>query len=266
MTKRVIVAAFSVVLLLLVSCGSPSSQPSMPASGPNAIETTAAQLYAEFDANEVRAADLYEGETLRVTGIVISIGKEIASGAYIVLGSGQGFEVWGVQCLFDSKEEVVPLDEGQKVTVEGKCEGCFVNVLLEHCSVLEIQLTAESSEPSQTENVAPMESLSAMCTVASWDQEYYEYRDDWGDVVVCFEVWNTGNVEIDFYQVYFEAYCHGATYSQRTNGMNVPVGATTTDIVYIHTAGNKATSVAITDWELRRHRLLPLPNTAWRIS
>ena len=266
MTKRVTVAGISMALFLLVGCGNPSSQASTPESDPNAIETTAAQLYTEFDANEVRAADSYEDKTLRVTGIVISIGEDTAGRAYIVLGSGEGFEVGGVLCRFDNKEELIPLDEGQKVTVEGKCEGCVIYVLLEHGSVLEAELPTEPSEPSQPDSVAPKENLSAMCTVTGWDQKQYGYGDDWAHVEVRFQLLNTGNEEIDYYSVHCEAYCDGATYSQRASGVNVPVGATVTGIAYIDTAGKQASSVAITDWNLERNRLLPLPNTAWRIS
>ncbi len=266
MTKRVTVGVVSAVSLLLVSCGSPSSQAPTPQSNANAIETTAAQLYADFDADEAKAADLYEDETLRVTGKVISIGEDSGGRAYIVLGSGDRFEGGGVLCRFDNKEGLIPLGEGQKVTVQGKCAGCLIYVLLEHCSGLEVELPTEASEPSQPEGVTPKENLSAMCTVTSWEQKQYGYGDDWGHVEVRFEVWNTGNVEIDYYSVHCEAYCHGAAYFQWANGVNVPVGATITDIAYIDTAGKKATSVAITNSRLERHRLLPLPNTAWRIS
>ena len=266
MRKRVIAAGISAALFLLVGCGNPSSQASTPESDPNAIETTAAQLCAEFDANEARAADSYEAETLRVTGTVTSTGEDAAGRAYVVLGSGEGFEGGGVLCRFDNKEELIPLDEGQKVTVEGKCEGCVIYVLLEHGSVLEVELPTEPPESSQPERAAPKENLSAMCTVTGWDQKQYGYGDDWAHVEVRFQLLNTGNEEIDYYSVHCEAYCDGATYSQWASGMNVPVGATVTGIAYIDTAGKKASSVAITDWDLERNRLFPLPNTAWRIS
>lgn len=253
MKRVVVLLAISIAIFVLVSCGSPSSHPPVPASHPNVIEVTAAQLYTEYEANEVRANALYEGKTLRVTGVIISIGEEIMGHPYIVLGSGEEFEVWGVQCLFDNKEEVIPLDRGQTVAIEGKCEGYLINVLLEHCSVQQLEPPMEPSASSKAESVAPKEKLSALCSVTSWDQEYYEYLDEWGLVEVHFEVWNTGNVEIDYYEVYLEAWCHGSTYSDWTNGTHVGIGKIVADTVHIDTANKKATSVTITDWKLEHY-------------
>ena len=94
----------------------------------------------------------------------------------------------------------------------------------------------------------------ASFTITSWDQEYYEYIGEWGLVEVYYQVTNTGNVDIDYYEVYFTVTCEdGSKYYDWTNGLNVRAGKTYSDYTYINTAGKKATSVKITDKKVDYH-------------
>lgn len=102
-------------------------------SAPEVIEISATDLYSAYEANQVAADQKYKGQLLEVTGVITSIGRDIFGTPYIVLGSGDEWEVWGVQCTFPSRYEswLAKLEKGQQVTVTGKCTGYFLNVLLE---------------------------------------------------------------------------------------------------------------------------------------
>ena len=101
----------------------------------------------------------------------------------------------------------------------------------------------------------PTKIKSANFIITGWEQDYYEYSQDWGDYVyIYYEVENTGNVEIDYYKVYFTVTCiDGSKYYDWTNGLSVGVGHKYSDYTMVNVAGKKAVSVEITGWELTHY-------------
>jgi len=99
--------------------------------------------------------------------------------------------------------------------------------------------------------VTPKE-LSASFTITKWEQSYYEYSDEWSDYVyVYYKIENTGNVEIYYYKVYFEATCaDGSKFEEWTNGMFVDVGHTENDYTLILVLGKEVVSVKMSEYEL----------------
>ena len=97
----------------------------------------------------------------------------------------------------------------------------------------------------------PPPSPEAEFEITGWEQNYYEFFQEYGLVQVNYRVTNTGLVEIDYYEVWFEVRCFdGSTYQEWTNGLNVGVGKYATDYTYIDTADKQAVEVTITDYEL----------------
>jgi len=100
----------------------------------------------------------------------------------------------------------------------------------------------------------PSNILSANFIITDWEQNYYEYLQDWGNVYIYYEVENTGNAEIDYYKVYFTVTCiDGSKYYDWTNGLSVGVGHKYSDYTIVNVAGKRAVSVEITDWELTNY-------------
>jgi hypothetical protein len=136
--KRWVLATLVITAVLLTACTAPStsSGTTIPPQSA-AIEITAGELYAAYEANQVAADAQYKDKILKVTGVVDSIGKDILDTPYITLTSGGKYEMWGVQCMFDEKyePELAKLTKGQTVTVQGKCDGYLVNVLLRDCAL-----------------------------------------------------------------------------------------------------------------------------------
>lgn len=92
---------------------------------------------------------------------------------------------------------------------------------------------------------------TAQFTITDWEQSYYEYFDEYGYVYIYYNIRNTGGVEIDYYEVWFEVECEdGSVYHEWTNGLNVGVGKTLSDFTLINTADKRAVSVRVSDYEL----------------
>ena len=94
--------------------------------------------------------------------------------------------------------------------------------------------------------------LSANFTITKWEQSYWEYSEEWSDYVyVYYKIENTGNVEIYYYRVYFEATCiDGSKFESWTNGMWVDVGHTENDYTLLFVLGKEVISVKMTEYEL----------------
>lgn len=99
------------------------------------MEISPAELLSSYEANEVKGDALYEGKTMRLSGTVGSIGKDIMEDVYITF-AGEDFAITSVQCYFSDEaqiEKVMELQEGDAITLVGVCDGKFANVLIKDC-------------------------------------------------------------------------------------------------------------------------------------
>lgn len=93
-------------------------------------------LLTDYEANEVRGDELYNGKMMRLTGTVGSIGKDILEEVYITFANADEYKITSVQCYFsddDQIKKVMELSEGDSITLVGKCDGKFGNVVLKDC-------------------------------------------------------------------------------------------------------------------------------------
>ena len=96
-----------------------------------------------------------------------------------------------------------------------------------------------------------VENIEAKFTITSWSQEYLEYLEYWSYVEIWYDVTNTGNVDIDFYYVYFDVTCEdGSVFHDYTCDFGPKEGKTYSRYTIVDTAYKKATNVAIVDYEL----------------
>ena len=100
-------------------------------AGPGEIEVTAKQIAEEYEADQEAADAKYKGKTIFVTGTIDVIGT--ASGnKFISLVAGDPLSPRLVQCF-----PLGPgLEEGETVTVHGRCDGGIGGVVLRECNVL----------------------------------------------------------------------------------------------------------------------------------
>ena len=139
----VVLAPLLAIMLILGACTSPTTAPTptlVPVpTPPPAYTLSAAQLYSEYEANEVAADQKYEGKILRVQGTVAEIGKDVFfdTPPYVTLGVVGGFDWYlGVVCFFNEENEVAQLSKGDTITVQGRYEGYLLGVSLEGCYIV----------------------------------------------------------------------------------------------------------------------------------
>ncbi|MCH1980969.1 hypothetical protein MCG98_18765 [Ruminococcus sp. OA3] len=94
-------------------------------------------LLTDYEANEVRGDELYDEKMMRISGTVGSIGKDIMEDVYITFATAEEYSITSVQCYFSDDEQikkVMELAEGDIVTIVGRCDGKFGNVLIRDCT------------------------------------------------------------------------------------------------------------------------------------
>ena len=110
----------------------PSSE-SVESSTP-AYTTTAANLEACYQENEIHSDELFKGKLIKVTGRVESISKDFMNEPYILLSTGQYFQ-W-IRCSLKDASQGSSLRKGQKVAVTGTCSGMVMqSVIMDHCTI-----------------------------------------------------------------------------------------------------------------------------------
>lgn len=101
-----------------------------------AIVVTARELVSDYTSNEIAAAQRYGGKRIRVRGIVTSFGKDVLNNSYVSLDGILG--VRGVQCFLSqtasASKAAASLRRGNEVSLEGRVDKLFVNVLVDNCS------------------------------------------------------------------------------------------------------------------------------------
>lgn len=99
------------------------------------MEISPAELLTTYEANEVKGDEIYEGKTMRLSGTVGTIGKDVMEDVHITF-AGDDFSITSVQCYFSDEAQiakVMELQQGDSITLVGICDGKFGNVLLKDC-------------------------------------------------------------------------------------------------------------------------------------
>jgi tRNA_anti-like len=99
---------------------------------------SAVDMVSHYDANEIAADQAFKGKKVAVKGTVGNIAKDVTGTMYVTL-EGPDDTFRDVQCFFaDSDANVLAsLSPGQRLIVQCRCDGLFMNVLLKECEVLE---------------------------------------------------------------------------------------------------------------------------------
>jgi len=105
---------------------------------PTETEVTAEELCSAYEANKVVADAKYKDKILTVTGTVDSVGEDILHNPYVRLTGGGKHQACGARCVLNKKyePELAQLTLGQTVTVQGKCYGRLMNVLMKDCALV----------------------------------------------------------------------------------------------------------------------------------
>ena len=97
-------------------------------------------LIQEYKDNEVSADNKYKDKTVKVTGIVKDIGKDILDSAYITINDGKDITWDYAQCYFKNKDEVAKIEnlsKGDTVTLIGKVSNYSLTLTINKCEFVE---------------------------------------------------------------------------------------------------------------------------------
>jgi hypothetical protein len=133
-------AAFLALALGLLGCGGRTPVNTAP---PPAATTTvkAGDLLKEYGANAVAADLKYKGKPLQVSGKFGTAQKAPLLGyaVQVLPEDAEDLNLSGVECfiLESEKEEVAKLKPGDKVTLQGTCDGQVVGqIKLSKCTII----------------------------------------------------------------------------------------------------------------------------------
>ena len=93
----------------------------------------ASEIFAEYEANSVRAEQRYKDTVVAVSGRVDSIGRDIMDTPYITLETGELFGQ--VQCMLAEShvDLAASVDSGDQVTLKGRVDGKMGNLIIRGC-------------------------------------------------------------------------------------------------------------------------------------
>lgn len=98
-------------------------------------QVTPQEVFAAYEANEVRADAAYKGKRVLFTGVIDSIGKDILGAPYVTMLTGDGMA--RVQLVFPRSKEsdLIALSKGSYKRVACKIDGYLVNVIARECEL-----------------------------------------------------------------------------------------------------------------------------------
>jgi Leucine-rich repeat (LRR) protein len=122
---------------------------------------SAEKFSEEYKENRNAAEEKYKGKVVELTGVVKSMGRNIADDSYISLEAGK--VLFGVMCVTADAEPWAKVAPGQKVKLKGKWPEFSVGAALIYCVFLDTgkyEATALSAEQLAKEYVADPEATT----------------------------------------------------------------------------------------------------------
>jgi hypothetical protein len=109
-----------------------------PIVGPDGVTTVGSiRLFQDYDANEVAADNRYKGKTIRVTGRVFAVEKNLMDAAVLGLSSGNVIFQTMATLTPDATPRAAVLAKGDTVVVECTGAGRMMRMpLLERCDLV----------------------------------------------------------------------------------------------------------------------------------
>lgn len=147
------------------------------------VTATAAEIMADYKANEVRGDGKYKGKRVRFTGVVSEIKKDLTDDIMVIVGTGAALEIPSLTLSFgdEATSVVSAIDRGDKLTAECKCNGLMLNVNMTEC-VIPPSKEAEAAQAT----CKKLEAAGAVtgCTITGSSSAFGKGTDTKGTVMV----------------------------------------------------------------------------------
>lgn len=127
--------AFGLIFILNLSGNVAKNKENSAKAQEPAARLQAAKIMSEYEANEVGADSRYKDKIVEVTGEIDHVGKDILDDPYVTLKTNN--PLLTVQCYFEkeSSGQLGSLSIGSRVSICGRCDGKFGNVVLKECEL-----------------------------------------------------------------------------------------------------------------------------------
>lgn len=111
------------------------------------IETISSiNLLTAYSKNELAADKQFKGKEIIVTGIVDEVSKDFSGDVYVSFKTPNPFDsnfpkdlnpMSSVQCYFENTDGLENLSKGDRVSIQGECDGLkMINVVLTDCKLV----------------------------------------------------------------------------------------------------------------------------------
>ena len=126
----------SIFLFIIIGFGSLDEfenldqSPKVTSDSNPSVTISASKLYKEYNENEIAADEKYKGKIIEVTGVIRDIGNDIMDNAYITLLGMNTLEIFNVIL---TKNQLLQIVKGKRITVIGSCSGLMINVQINNC-------------------------------------------------------------------------------------------------------------------------------------
>lgn len=110
------------------------------------VQISSTKLLTTYSKNELAADKQFKDKEIIVTGIVNEVGKDFSGDVYVSFKTPNPFDnnfpkdlnpMSSVQCYFDNTDDLENLSKGDKVSIQGECEGLrMLNVILKDCKLI----------------------------------------------------------------------------------------------------------------------------------
>jgi len=142
------------------------------------------------------------------------------------------------------KETFTGVSKGQTKVTISYTEREFTKSDLVDVFVSTFPTPSPEPEPEPESEPEPIEILKAYVVITSLEQ-YLDYA------FVYYEIENTGNIDIDFYQIWFTVKCtDNSEYTDWTVGLDLKIGDKRSDVGLVNIGEKTVESVEIKNWEL----------------
>lgn len=140
MKHKIISGILALLVLGFIMSKIAPTTPSSPADSAAteqqpAVQVSAVDLYAAYEANGIAADAVYKDKIVEVSGTVGNVDKDILDHMYVTLKTRN--IIGSVQCMLEDSEmaTAMTLSEGNQITVVGRVSGKLGNVLLRECVI-----------------------------------------------------------------------------------------------------------------------------------
>lgn len=101
------------------------------------MEVDAKKLFADYNANEVKADSMYKGKTLKVSGVIDSIDSGVMDEAILMLKTNNEFEYVMAHIDESDKAKAAELSKNSNVIVQCISDGEMMgSPMLNDCKIL----------------------------------------------------------------------------------------------------------------------------------